>query len=360
MTVSMQANEQPNILIVDDISTNLVILSEMVKATGCIPRPVTNVKQAQTAIERKIPQLILLDISMPDTDGFEFCAMLKADVKTRDIPIIFISALDSVEDKIKGFKLGAVDYIAKPFEKEEVTLRLNTHLKIYKLQQEMEAYNRKLHQVVNEQLTRGAEEQKNIVNTIADMLDMQSDIYERGTDRISTNCRMLAISLQFSPRFDKLISSAFIDEIESASKLYDIGMLSVSEEITNKKTELTADEFEKIKEHTIAGADYLKKINKDKNKNEYLEMAIDIAKYHHENWDGTGYPEGISGTDIPLSARIVAVIDTYMALNSDRSYRGAYTREESLFIMKSEAGKRFDPSIIDIFCKIQKQLQCGD
>ena len=89
-------------------------------------------------------------------------------------------------------------------------------------------------------------------------------------------------------------------------------------------------------------------------------MAIDIAKYHHENWDGTGYPEGISGTDIPLSARIVAVIDTYMALNSDRSYRGAYTREESLFIMKSEAGKRFDPSIIDIFCKIQKQLQCGD
>ena len=243
MTVSMQANEQPNILIVDDISTNLVILSEMVKATGCIPRPVTNVKQAQTAIERKIPQLILLDISMPDTDGFEFCAMLKADVKTRDIPIIFISALDSVEDKIKGFKLGAVDYIAKPFEKEEVTLRLNTHLKIYKLQQEMEAYNRKLHQVVNEQLTRGAEEQKNILNTIADMLDMQSDIYERGTDRISTNCRMLAISLQFSPRFDKLISSAFIDEIESASKLYDIGMLSVSEEITNKKTELTADEF---------------------------------------------------------------------------------------------------------------------
>ena len=93
---------------------------------------------------------------------------------------------------------------------------------------------------------------------------------------------------------------------------------------------------------------------------EYLEMAIDIAKYHHENWDGTGYPKGLSGTDIPLSARIVAVIDTYMALNSDRSYRGAYTREESLSIMRSEAGKRFDPSIIDIFCKIQKQLQCGD
>ncbi|MBU5478477.1 response regulator [Eubacterium sp. MSJ-13] len=357
MAVSMQVNEQPNILIVDDVSTNLVILSEMVKSTGCIPRPVTSVKQAQTAIDRKIPQLILLDISMPETDGFEFCAMLKADVKTRDIPIIFISALDSVEDKIKGFKLGAVDYIAKPFEKEEVTLRLNTHLKIYKLQQEMEAYNRKLHQVVNEQITRGAEEQKNELSALADILDIQSNVYEKGIDKVSINCRMLAISLQFSPKFDKVIPSTFVDEIEAASQLYDIGMLSVSDDIAYKKTALTDEEWDKIKSHTIIGADYLKKINKDKNKNSYLEMAADIAKYHHENWDGTGYPEGISGEDIPLSARIVAVIDTYMALNSERSYRNAYTKEESLSIMRSEAGKRFDPSIIDIFCKIQKQLQ---
>lgn len=209
MASNIHVNEQPNILIVDDISTNLVILSEMIKQTGCIPRPVTSVRQAQTAIERKTPQLILLDISMPDTDGFEFCAMLKADIKTRDIPIIFISALDSVEDKIKGFKLGAVDYIAKPFEKEEVTLRLNTHLKIYKMQQEMESYNKKLHQVVNEQITRVNEEQKNVLAALAEILKMRANIYERGIDKVSANSRMLAISLQFSPKFDKEISSAF-------------------------------------------------------------------------------------------------------------------------------------------------------
>ena len=129
MASNIHVNEQPNILIVDDISTNLVILSEMIKQTGCIPRPVTSVRQAQTAIERKTPQLILLDISMPDTDGFEFCAMLKADIKTRDIPIIFISALDSVEDKIKGFKLGAVDYIAKPFRPRELLSRIRSALR---------------------------------------------------------------------------------------------------------------------------------------------------------------------------------------------------------------------------------------
>ena len=216
MAVSMQVNEQPNILIVDDVSTNLVILSEMIKSTGCIPRPVTNVKKAQIAIERKTPQLILLDISMPEIDGFEFCAMLKSDVKTRDIPIIFISALDSVEDKIKGFKLGAVDYIAKPFEKEEVTLRLNTHLKIYKLQQEMEAYNKKLHKVVKEQITRVTEDQKNILNALAEVQNIRANDYEKGIEKISANSRMLAISLQFSPKYDKVISSAFVDEIEAA------------------------------------------------------------------------------------------------------------------------------------------------
>ena len=345
MASNIHVNEQPNILIVDDISTNLVILSEMIKQTGCIPRPVTSVRQAQTAIERKTPQLILLDISMPDTDGFEFCAMLKADIKTRDIPIIFISALDSVEDKIKGFK-------------EEVTLRLNTHLKIYKMQQEMESYNKKLHQVVNEQITRVNEEQKNVLAALAEILKMRANIYERGIDKISANSRMLAISLQFSPKFDKEISSAFVDKIETASLLHDIGMLSVNDAVAYKDTNLTADELEGIRRHTVVGADYLQKINTDKNKNGYLEMAVEIAKYHHENWDGTGYPEGLSGTDIPLSARIVAVIDTFMALNSERSYRDAYTREESVEIIKSESGRRFDPDIIDIFSKIQKQLSC--
>ena len=150
----MPANKEqkPNILIVDDVSANLVLLSEIIKSAGYVPRPVISVKQALAAINQKSPHIILLDITMPEINGFDFCSMLKADVKTRDIPIIFISALDSVEDKIKGFKLGAVDYIAKPFEKEEVTLRLDTHLKIYKMQQELETYNKKLHKVVNTQI----------------------------------------------------------------------------------------------------------------------------------------------------------------------------------------------------------------
>ncbi len=351
--------DAPNILIVDDITTNLVILAEMVKSTGCIPRPVKSVEQAKSAIEKKTPQLILLDITMPDIDGFEFCAILKADVRTRDIPIIFISALDSVEDKIKGFKLGAVDYIAKPFEKEEVTLRINTHLKIYKMQREMESYNHKLHKMVASQIQTITEEQKKILYALSDVVESRIEQNSGHLPVIGTNSRLLSISLQFSPKFDKYITSSFIDNIEVASQLHDIGMFLIKDDILLKEGELKEEEWNIIKKHPEDGAKKLEKIyNKDK-PSDLMKMAIDIARYHHEKWDGTGYPYGLSGKNIPLAARIVSVVDVYDALNRDRSYRKAYSNEESLDIMRAETGKRFDPEIMEIFFKVQKQLKCS-
>lgn len=355
----MPANKEqkPNILIVDDVSANLVLLSEIIKSAGYTPRPVISVKQALAAINQKRPHIILLDITMPDINGFDFCSMLKSDVKTRDIPIIFISALDSVEDKIRGFKLGAVDYIAKPFEKEEVTLRLNTHLKIYKMQQELETYNKKLHKVVNTQIQMVAEEQHNIFYALASLLESRYDNNEGHLGMIGANCRVLAMSLQFSPRFDKKITSSFIDTIEVASQLHDIGTFAIRDNILFKEGPLTPEEWEVVKKHTETGAKHLEKIYKYSGNNELIDMAVDIARYHHENWDGTGYPYGIKGTDIPLSARIMAIVDVYDALNRDRCYRKAYSNEESLKIMQDESGKRFDPYMMEIFNKVQKQMR---
>lgn len=349
-------NQKPNILIVDDVSANLVVLSEMIKSAGYTPCPVISVKQALTAIRHNPPQLILLDISMPEIDGFELCSMLKADVETRDIPIIFISALDSVADKIKGFKLGAVDYIAKPFEKEEVTLRLNTHLKIYKMQQELETYNKKLHKMVNSQIQRVAEEQNNIFYALASLLESRYYDNEGHLGIIGSNCRLLAMSLQFSPKFDKQISSSFIDTIEVASQLHDIGTFKIRDNIILKEDPLTPGEWEVLKTHPEIGAKHIEKIYKYSGNNDLISMAADIARYHHENWDGTGYPYGLKGEEIPLSARVMAIVDVYDALNCDRCYRKAYSNEESLEIMKYETGKRFDPDMMEIFVKIQKQM----
>ncbi len=354
---SASINEQPNILIVDDVPMNLMLLSEMIKDLGYTPRPVVSVKQAQDAIEKKMPNLILLDVSMPDINGFEYCTMLKKDVKTKDIPVIFISALDSVEDKVRGFQLGAVDYIAKPFEREEMNVRLDTHLKIYRMQQELASYNRRLYKMVDDQLRLVVEEQKNFLRALACIVDVKEDESGEHIAMIGRNCRLLALSLQLSPKFDRLITSSFVDEIEMASQLHDIGFVMLDDSVRFKKGEPTPEEWELIRSHTEVGAKQLEKIYQRSSKNNFIKMAIQIARFHHENWDGSGYPQGLKGEEIPLSARIVKVIDCYDVLRRNRSYRKAYTKAESILMMCGESGHQFDPSIMEIFEKVQNQLK---
>ncbi|MBH1941595.1 response regulator [Mobilitalea sibirica] len=347
----------PNIMVVDDVSANLVILTDMIRNAGYEARPVTSARQAMHAIEVLSPHLILLDISMPDMDGFEFCSILKKNANTRDIPIIFISALNSKEDKIKGYKLGAVDYISKPFEIEEVTLRINTHLKIYKMQQELEIYNKKLYKTINDQIRKIYEEQKSMLYALAKLSLTRDGAQEKHLERIAKNSRILAMSLQLSSNFKEHITNSFIDSIELAAPLHDIGKIAIPDAILHKRTQLDPEEWSCMKAHSETGANMLKEIYKNNEHNEFIKMAIDIAWYHHENWDGTGFPKGLKGTQIPLSARIVAIVDVYDILVSERSYKQAYSHEESMRILNDASGKKFDPDIIDVFNKIQKQLK---
>ena len=351
-----QGNAEYNILIVDDTTSNLVILAEMIKSIGYIARPVTSVKQAFAAISKKIPHLILLDISMPDIDGFECCEMLKQDAKTKDIPIIFISALNSTKDKIRGFKLGAVDFIVKPFELEEITLRVNTHLKLYQMQQELKMHNRRLFKMVNEHVQKISDEQKNIIYALMKLSESRDDTSGMHIENVGKNCKLLAMSLQFSPKFEKEVTTSFIDAIELAAPLHDIGKMAIRDNIILKPGKLTAEEMEIMKTHTEIGANNLSEIYNYNEHNDFILMAIDIARYHHENWDGSGYPKGLKGKEIPLSARITAVVDVYDILTSDRCYRKAFSHEDAMRIMIDDAGKAFDPDIIEIFVKIQNQL----
>lgn len=352
-------NETANVLIVDDITSNLVILTDMIKSAGYIARPVTSAKQAFAAIKINLPQIILLDISMPDMDGYEFCEILKKDVKTRDIPIIFISAMDAKEDKIKGFQLGAVDFISKPFELEEVTLRVNNHLKLYKMQQQLEVYNKRLHKMVNDQIKKITEEEKNFIYAMAKLSEIKEDPSGQHLKNIGNNCKILAMSLQLSPKFEKEISNAFVDTIEIAASLHDLGKTAISDGILLKPGKLTGEEREEMMCHTKIGADTLRDLYRMNEHNEFLKMAVDIANYHHERWDGCGYPDGLAGKRIPLSARIMAVIDTYDALTGKRCYRETLSHEMAMEVINEEKGKQFDPAIIDIFNKIQNKLIRG-
>ncbi|MDF2542680.1 MAG: response regulator receiver modulated metal dependent phosphohydrolase [Herbinix sp.] len=347
----------PNILIVDDVNANLVVLSEMIKNAGYIARPVTSAKQAWAAIEALRPHLILLDISMPEMDGFEFCSLLKQIAKTRDIPIIFISALNSTEDKIKGFHLGAVDYISKPFEVEEVTLRINTHLKIYKMQLELEIYNKKLYKIINDQIRKIYEEQKNIIYALVKLSEAKELKKEFHLERVGKNSKLLATSMQLSPIFQNEITNSFIDSIELAAPLHDIGKIAITDHILLKPGKLNEEEREIMKTHTEIGGKTLNEIYSINQHNEYLKMAIDIAMCHHEKWDGTGYPKGLKGKEIPLSARIVSVINEYDTLMHERCYRPAYSHDEGMAIMEDKCGKSFDPDIMAIFYKIINHIK---
>ena len=352
-----KSNTGPQILIVDDVEANLMILENIILQMGHTPRCASSANEAAKLIAEQLPQLILLDVFMPEMDGYEFCERLKENPVTRDIPIIFISAADSSEDKVRGFNLGAVDYIGKPFEVTEVTMRVRNHLKLYEVQQELELSNRRLHSVISSQARRIEEEQKNILYALAALAQGKELNGRSHLDHVSYNCRILTQSLQFSPDFSEEISESFINTIEVASRLHDIGNIQAPCNLLLVDKTLKPEEMEIVKCHVEQGAEILERVYASTPENSFLPIAIDIARYHHARWDGSGYPQDAAGKDIPLSARITTVLDIYDTLRGVRSYKDDYTQEESLKIMEEGRGILFDPEILDVFFKVQKQFR---
>ena len=349
--------ERENILIIDDVRTNLAAMADIIRDAGFTARPVSNVRHAMMAVENELPDLILLDITMPHINGYEYCRILKKDVKTRDIPVIFISALTSPEDRIKSFECGGSDYISKPVEKTEVLLRIDMHLRMYRLQQELAGANKKLHTIVARQLRQIEDERRSMVNALARLTEAKDDAGGAHLDNISANCRLIAMGMSLTHKYEKLITGDFVNMIEAASRLHDIGKMAISDKILQKEGHLTEKERRIMMSHTTEGVEALKRIYSDNADNGFIRMAMDIAYYHHEKWDGSGYPCGLKGTEIPLAARIMAVVDAYDALVSARCYKPPYSHIGSINIIREEAGRSFDPDVVDIFCRLERQLK---
>lgn len=344
--------DKETILIVDDVETNRVILEEIIKDMGGFPVLAESGEEALVKVGECDPQLILSDISMPGMDGYELCRILKNDEKTKNIPIVFISAFDAPEDIIEGFSLGGEDYITKPFIPEVVKARVGVHLRLHVARRELKEMNRRLQVSVSEQLKQMELEKKNVLYAIANIAAANSDYTEEYIKRLGYNCGILAQGMQLSPVFEDKISDTYIDTIEIAAPLCDVGNIGIPKEILQKRGELTEEESSIIQNHTKIGAKLLRDIYVNSDYNDYISVSIDIAHYHHENWDGSGYPDGLKGEQIPLGAQIVAIVDRYCALTE----KDAHTREEALEIMSGEADKRFNPDIFKICCKISRQF----
>lgn len=340
------------ILIVDDVETNGLVLEEIIKDLGCSPVLAENGEEALKMAKECSPKLILTDISMPGMDGYELCRHLKKNPTTANIPIIFISAFDDPMDIVEGFLLGGEDYITKPFIPEVVQARVGVHLRLYEVKNELMETNRRLQVSVSEQLKQMELEKKNILYALANIALQNSDYENDYMERLRRNCGILAQGMQLSPMFEDKISDSYVDTIELATPLCDIGNIGIPVDILKKKESLSEEETEIWQNHTNIGARLLSDLYVTNDYNDFISTAIDIARSHHENWDGSGYPEQLKEEKIPLAAQIVAVVERYTNLTE----KGAHSREEALEIMKEEAGVKFNPNIYTICCKISRQL----
>lgn len=337
------------ILILDDVIINLEILQSIIEEEGYEPLPALSVQEAIDIMNESLPQLILSDISMPEMNGLEFCRLLKSNPRTRDIPVIFITVLNSPEEKEEAFLAGAVDFIPKPFERVEVIMRIRNQLNNYQLKQEMENYNRMMHKLVNQQRKQIEEEQKNILFALAKMVEKRNSRSGQSLDNVANNSRLLAQGLQFLSEYEDLISDEFIENIGPASKTRDIGDIVM----LNKE----AEKEDELKKHTVEGASMLEEIYNERKSTELIAMAIKIARSHHERWDGTGYPQKLKGEEIPLEARIVSVVEMFDRLTSGKNGEEAYSIEESLNIINAGKGTIFEPAIVNIFNKVWRQMK---
>jgi len=351
ITDCLEQQMKPRIIAVDDDPGVLDVLMQMLVYHGDDVLIFTSGAAALEAAKSKLPDLILLDIAMPDMNGLELCRHLKQDPELADIPVIFLSGLDATEDKVRGFQAGAVDYIAKPFQLEEVQARVSTHLKLSSLRHKLE-----YQKLVEMKAREVSEAQQATIFTLAKLAELRDDDTGGHLERVRDYCALLAQQLGDGSPYADHISAEFIDCIQHASPLHDIGKVAIPDRILLKPDRLTTEEFEVMKTHAVIGAENMQTVFNRYADNPFIGMGIEIALYHHERWDGSGYPDGLVGRNIPLSARIMAVADCYDAIRSNRCYRKGLDHETVKKIMLAESGSHFDPEIIKAFIALEDRF----
>lgn len=345
--------DKPTILVVDDTPDNITLLCSLLGEQYRNKVATNGVKALKIARADPKPDLILLDIMMPDMDGYEVCRQLKADSETEHIPIIFLTAKTQEGDETKGFELGAVDYITKPITPPILMARVHTHLALQDARKFLERQNEILEEQIMQRTRQLAALQDAIIIAMASLAETRDNDTGHHIRRTQHYVRELALCLREQPKFSRRIDDKFVSTIYKTAPLHDIGKVGVPDRILLKPGRLTPEEFEEMKKHTTYGRDAIIAAEKSMDAPEdFLLTARDIAYCHHEKWDGTGYPQGLSSEDIPLSARLMAIADVYDALITKRIYKDAMPHEEAVKVIEAGRSTHFDPDVADAFSAI--------
>jgi putative two-component system response regulator len=350
--------EKPTILVVDDSPDNLSLISGLLKDLYKLKVANNGDKAIKIAHGEKKPDLILLDVMMPGLSGYEVCESLKADPATRDIPIIFLTAMTGADDEKKGLELGGSDYITKPISPPIVLARVKTQLQNKAAADFLRDQNAYLEKEVSERTKEVMAIQDVTILSMASLAETRDSDTGNHIRRTQYYVLALARALQSHPRFSDYLTEPNIKMLFKSAPLHDIGKVGIPDRILLKPGKLDHDEFEIMKTHTTLGRDALANAEKSLGTDvDFLKMAKEIAYSHQEKWNGSGYPEGIGGDDIPISARLMAVADVYDALISRRVYKEGMSHEKACGIIQEESGTHFDPDMVEAFSRIHEEFR---
>ncbi|MCL2363088.1 MAG: response regulator [Defluviitaleaceae bacterium] len=340
------------VLIVDDVQINLDILETILNDEYDVFTAISG-KSALELIEAARPDMILLDLSMPEMDGFELLRTIRKNPANEHIPVIFVTAEKDEYSEEKGLSLGAVDYIKKPYSAEVISIKIRNHL-------ELKAYRDDLEGLVQERTRQLTASNEAIIMGMSLLSESRDGITGAHIARIKEQTRLLTCYIH--QRYPQILCKEMAQLITTYSPLHDVGKVGIPDNVLKKPGSLTREEFDLVKTHTQSGGELLRQMMEflsDDNRTP-ITVAINIAEGHHERFDGTGYPHGLSGYDIPLAARIVAIPDVYDALRSTRPYKRGFTHEEALDIILKGDGrtdpKHFDPMVLEAFQAVHSQM----
>jgi putative two-component system response regulator len=326
---------------VDDNNTNL-LAAKMALGDTYRSFALPSAAKMLKLIDKIMPDLILLDVDMPEMDGFEAMEALQNDKRSAGVPVIFLTAKNDAASEIRGFEMGALDFISKPFSAPILLKRIEHHLNTDQLVKESRQAVRDIHNAT--------------ISVIADVVESRDKVTGGHIERTQMYLELLVNELLRTGRFSAEMSQWDLDVLLPSAQLHDVGKINVSDTILNKPGKLTDEEFSEIMRHPAEGERIVEKIMRKTKDDGFLRHAKLFAGYHHEKWNGTGYPRGLSGGDIPLEGRLMAVADVYDALVTERPYKEALPHETAVEIIKEGGGTHFDPQIVDAFLAVSEDF----
>ncbi len=348
----MSEKRKNKIMIVDDNVTNLNIARKALDELYDVVL-IPNGEKALAILAKVRPDIILLDVDMPGLSGFDVIKEIKKmPVPICDIPVIFVTAKGDMNSEFEGLNLGAVDYIIKPFSFPLLQKRVELHVKLAYQQNELQNYSNNLEKMVKEKTSAITEMQYAVVHALSDLVEKRDGSTGGHIYRTRTFMKILIDSVKQQNVYSEEMQNIDAELYAHASQMHDVGKISISDSILFKEGRLTEDEFNIMKKHTIIGEQAISYSMRDVQDFEFLRVAAEFAKTHHEKWNGTGYPLGLKEKEIPISGRLMAIVDVYDALISVRPYKPAMRHEQAVDIILKDCGTHFDPELVSVFMTV--------